>query len=86
MESGAIDARKLTFVGFSDGDGAASANARIAMLRARTVRNAVIAAVETAIPDSIEIAVDAFGEAMPMACDDTEWGRKVNRRVEVWVQ
>ncbi|MBO9446010.1 phosphate ABC transporter substrate-binding/OmpA family protein [Ruegeria sp. R14_0] len=86
LESGAIDARKLTFVGFSDGDGAASANARIAMLRARTVRNAVIAAVETAIPDSIEIAVDAFGEAMPMACDDTEWGRKVNRRVEVWVQ
>lgn len=86
LETGAIDARKLTFVGFSDGDGAASANARIALLRAKTVRNAVLSAVETAIPESVEIAVDAFGEAMPMACDDTDWGRKVNRRVEVWVQ
>jgi phosphate transport system substrate-binding protein len=32
------------------------------------------------------MAVDAFGEAMPMACDDTAWGRQVNRRVEVWVR
>ncbi|WP_037314586.1 phosphate ABC transporter substrate-binding/OmpA family protein [Ruegeria halocynthiae] len=86
LESGTLGARMLTFVGFSDGDGAATANAKIAMLRAKTVRNAVLAAVETAIPDSVEITVDAFGEAMPMACDDTEWGRKTNRRVEVWVQ
>jgi phosphate transport system substrate-binding protein len=28
----------------------------------------------------------SFGEALPMACDDTSWGRQVNRRVEVWVQ
>ncbi|MEX0306568.1 MAG: phosphate ABC transporter substrate-binding/OmpA family protein [Ruegeria sp.] len=86
LESGTLDARQLTFVGFSDGEGAASANARIALQRAKTVRNAVLAAVETSIPDSIEISVEGFGEAMPMACDDTEWGRKVNRRVEVWVR
>lgn len=86
LESGTLDARKLRFVGFSDGEGAASTNARIALLRAKTVRNAVLAEIETAIGDSVEITVDAFGEAMPMACDDTEWGRKVNRRVEVWVQ
>jgi len=30
--------------------------------------------------------VDAFGETMPMACDDSDWGRQVNRRVEVWVR
>lgn len=86
LEAGTIDARRLVFVGFSDGDGAASANTRIALRRAQTVRNAVLAAVETALPDSVEITVEGFGEAMPMACDDTEWGRKVNRRVEVWVQ
>lgn len=86
LEAGTLDARKLVFIGFSDGDGPASANARIALLRAKTVRNAVLSAVETAIPDSVELEVDVFGEAMPMACDDTDWGRKVNRRVEVWVQ
>ena len=86
LEAGTLNARKLVFVGFSDGDGAATANKRIALLRAKTVRNAVLAAVETAIPDSVELQVDAFGEAMPMACDDTEWGRKINRRVEIWVQ
>ncbi|WP_170761095.1 phosphate ABC transporter substrate-binding/OmpA family protein [Ruegeria lacuscaerulensis] len=86
LEAGTLDARRLTFIGFSDGNGHAAANARIALLRAKTVRNAVLAAVETAIPDSVELKVDAFGEAMPMACDDTDWGRKVNRRVEIWVQ
>lgn len=86
LETGTLNARKLLFVGFSDGDGPASTNARIALRRAQTVRNSVLGAVETEIPDSIEIAVEGFGEAMPMACDDTEWGRKVNRRVEIWVE
>ncbi|WP_420585584.1 phosphate ABC transporter substrate-binding/OmpA family protein [Ruegeria sp.] len=86
LETGTLDARKLVFIGFSDGDGGAAANARIALLRAKTVRNAVLAAVETAIPKSVTLEVDAFGEAMPMACDNTDWGRKVNRRVEIWVQ
>jgi phosphate transport system substrate-binding protein len=85
LESGSLTPRKLVFAGFSDGDGGASANARIAHRRAQTVRNAVLAAIETEIPDSIEITTEGFGEAMPMACDDTEWGRKTNRRVEVWV-
>ncbi|KUJ77363.1 phosphate ABC transporter substrate-binding/OmpA family protein [Ruegeria profundi] len=86
LEAGTLDVRQLVFVGFSDGDGAAAANNRIALLRAKTVRNAVLAAVETAIPERVSLEVDAFGEAMPMACDDTSWGRKVNRRVEVWVR
>ncbi len=86
LENGTLDAGKILFVGFSDGEGAAATNTRIALRRAQTVRNAVLAAVETAIPDTIDISADGFGEAMPMACDDTEWGRKVNRRVEVWVQ
>ena len=86
LESGLYDGRKLVFVGFSDGDGPASANVRIALRRAQTVRNAVLAAIETAIPETVDIGVEGFGEAMPMACDDTEWGRKANRRVEIWVR
>lgn len=86
MEAGYYDGRRLAFVGFSDGIGLAQANLDIARRRAEAVREAVETAAETADLDRIKIAVEAFGEALPMACDDSAWGRQVNRRVEVWVQ
>ncbi|MEX0366919.1 MAG: substrate-binding domain-containing protein [Ruegeria sp.] len=86
LETGAYDARKMVFVGFSDGEGAADGNARIARKRAEAVRDSVLNAVETARPESVEIGIEAFGEALPMACDDSDWGRQVNRRVEVWMR
>jgi len=46
----------------------------------------VTSAAETANLSRIKLEVEAFGEAMPMACDDSAWGRQVNRRVEVWVR
>lgn len=86
MELGLYDARRLVFVGFSDGDGGAAANRDIAMRRALAVRAAVTRAAEAANLTRIRLGAEAFGEAMPMACDDSEWGRQVNRRVEVWVR
>ncbi|MCL6285186.1 phosphate ABC transporter substrate-binding/OmpA family protein [Ruegeria sp. 2012CJ41-6] len=86
LEVGTYDARKLVFVGFSDGVGPATSNQSIALRRAKAVRKAVIEAAETAGLDRVEISVEAFGEAMPMACDDSDWGRQVNRRVEVWTR
>lgn len=86
IETGEFDGRRLVFVGFSDGEGAATGNRRIARARARAVRDAVLADVESALSGLVNIEVQAFGEALPMACDDTEWGRKANRRVEVWVR
>ena len=86
LELGLYDARRLVFVGFSDGDGPAATNQEIALRRAETVKRAIIRAAETADFDRIGLEVVAFGEAMPMACDDTAWGRQVNRRVEVWVR
>lgn len=86
MELGQYDMRRLVFVGFSDAQGPADGNLTIAQRRADTVRDAVIRAAETANLTRIDIEAIAFGEAMPMACDDSEWGRQVNRRVEVWVR
>ena len=86
LEQGQYDARKLLFVGFSDGLGAATPNRDIALRRAEAVMRAVGAAAITANLERVDIGVDAFGEAMPMACDDTSWGRQANRRVEVWVR
>lgn len=86
LEQGSYDARQLRFVGFSDGEGAAKANREIALRRAEAVKRAVVAAAVTANLERVDLLVDAFGEAMPMACDETAWGRSVNRRVEVWVR
>ena len=86
LEAGMYDARSLYFVGFSDGEGPATGNLQIAEKRANVVKNAVLSAAETAKPERIDLQVHAFGEAMPMACDDSAWGRQVNRRVEVWVK
>ncbi|WP_371224757.1 substrate-binding domain-containing protein [Roseovarius sp. 2305UL8-3] len=86
MELGQYDTRRLVFVGFSDGQGPSAGNLEIAKRRAEAVRTAVTRAAETANLARIDIEAIAFGEAMPMACDDSEWGRQVNRRVEVWVR
>ena len=86
LEQGQYDARKMLFVGFSDGDGAAKANRDIALRRAEAVLRAVSQAAIAANLDRVNLGVDAFGEALPMACDDTSWGRQANRRVEVWVR
>jgi phosphate transport system substrate-binding protein len=86
LEDGSYDGRGLVFVGFSDGEGPARANQAIAQSRAEAVRQAVMIAAETADLAQVELTTEAFGEALPMACDDSAWGRQVNRRVEVWLR
>ncbi|MBR9650471.1 phosphate ABC transporter substrate-binding/OmpA family protein [Thalassovita aquimarina] len=86
LEAGAYDGRALLFVGFSDGDGPAQTNKAIALRRAKVVLAALKQAAETANFDRLEMQVEGFGEALPMACDDSAWGRRVNRRVEVWLR
>lgn len=85
IERGEFDGRRLIFVGFSDGEGSASVNLRLSARRAEVARDAVLAAAEAAEPGRVTLETDAFGEAMPIACDDSDWGRAVNRRVEVWL-
>ena len=86
LEAGEYDGRALLFVGFSDGQGEAGANRRLALKRARAVLAAVRDAAETLERSRAEMRAIAFGEALPIACDDTPWGRQANRRVEVWLR
>ena len=83
IQRGDFNDRTLVFVGFTDGEGAADANLRLSERRARAVRQAVAVYVSDA---PVTLGTDGFGEVMPMACDDTAWGRQVNRRVEVWLR
>ncbi|MFW8633846.1 phosphate ABC transporter substrate-binding/OmpA family protein [Cribrihabitans pelagius] len=86
LETGAFDAGELVFAGFSDGEGPAARNREIALERAGAVRDAVLEAAETADLSRVKLSAEGFGETLPMACDDSAWGRQVNRRVEVWVR
>lgn len=86
LERGVFDDRRLLFAGFSDGQGPAGTNRDLALERAQAVRSAVAAAARTLDTVRVQMDAEAFGEAMPMACDDTAWGRRINRRVEVWVE
>lgn len=86
IRAGSFDGNELTFVGFTDGQGSLEANLRIAKQRALRVKQAVEALIGKEALSNIRLSVDAFGPALPMACDNSAWGRKANRRVEVWVQ
>lgn len=80
---GEFDEKELIFVGFTDGEGPSAGNLRLSERRASAVRR-VIESFRGDVP--VTLTADGFGEIMPMACDDTAWGRQVNRRVEVWVR
>ncbi len=86
LEAGRYDGREILFVGFSDGVGPAGPNLTISERRAKAVEKAVRGTAETANFDRLAMGYTGFGEAMPMACDDSDWGRQVNRRVEVWLR
>ncbi|MCF2871432.1 phosphate ABC transporter substrate-binding/OmpA family protein [Octadecabacter sp. G9-8] len=86
IRDGRFGARELMFVGFSDGRGPASANRDLSAARAEAVRRDVERALGGDIPVNVQIETEAFGEALPMACDDTIWGQQTNRRVELWVR
>lgn len=85
LEAGDFDGRNIVFAGFSDGQGEAGQNLALAKRRAEAVMSAVLNEAEAFDRTAVTLTADAFGEALPMACDDTAWGRRVNRRVEIWI-
>jgi phosphate transport system substrate-binding protein len=84
IRDGRYDGQSLMLVGFSDGRGAPGPNRDLSSARAEAVKRELIAALG-ALPEGVTVETEAFGEALPMGCDDTEWGRQMNRRVELWV-
>ena len=85
LEAGLFKGQALTLAGFSDGSGAAEANLTLSEGRAASV----LAALRVLVPGIAEDQlpqIAAFGEALPMACDETGAGRRLNRRVELWLK
>ena len=83
LEGGRFDGRRIVLAGFSDARGPALENRTLSAARAETLQRRLGEMLGAEVTALIETA--GFGEALPMACDDSEVGRQVNRRVEVWV-
>ncbi len=86
IEVGSFTGEELVFVGFSDGSGSAAANVDLSRQRADVLLEAVAAAVPDLGDLRVSLAVEAFGEVLPIACDESPIGRQLNRRVELWLR
>ncbi|MCB1367656.1 MAG: substrate-binding domain-containing protein [Rhodobacteraceae bacterium] len=86
LELGEFDGREIIIAGFSDGEGSATGNRRISRARAEQVQAALSAAASRADLSKIRFRTIGLGEVSPLACDDTPEGRRINRRVEIWLR
>jgi len=71
--------RRIVLMGFTDSIGAKNKNNDLSFKRAKSVE---LALTSRGIP---VLAVEAMGESLPIANNNTEAGRIRNRRVEVWL-
>lgn len=85
LEAGLFKGKSLTLAGFSDGQGDVAATMQLAQIRAEAVLAALKARVP-GMPVALLPSVAAFGAALPIACDAVPAGRRLNRRVEVWLK
>lgn len=84
IAAGQFRNERIVLAGFSDGSGAAPANLALSVERAARVLQELTAVAPDLSPEMLP-AVEGFGEALPMACDETAIGRQLNRRVELWL-
>lgn len=85
LEAGVFRNQELILAGFSDGSGAAKTNLDLSRSRAESVLGA-LKLLAPSVGEADLPRVEAFGEALPMACDETAAGRRLNRRVELWLR
>ncbi len=84
IRAGEFADQRIVLTGFSDGVGSAERNLTLSQARAREVRRAVVRDLGGRLPTAVTIETLAFGESRQIACDLSVWGRRINRRVEVW--
>lgn len=71
--------RDIAIEGFTDSTGSKDANQRLSERRAAAVKDALV----TRGIESRRIDARGYGPAFPIASNDTEIGRQLNRRVEI---
>lgn len=86
LQSGALDGKEVLVVGFADSVGAFGQNKRLAMARAQSVTRLIADRIGKDAADAIGLKPLSFGELLPFLCNEDDFGRDANRRVEIWVR
>lgn len=76
---------KVKIVGFTDSVGSFENNRRLAGGRAEQVKRTLASVAGNSIAD-LDVQTAAYGELAPTACNVSDGGRAINRRVEVWIE
>ncbi len=84
LKSRKIRAEQVILAGFADSLGAFDQNRGLSLVRAESVKDALVQASQGEF-DPSHFIVKGYGELLPVSCNDTELGRQKNRRVEIWV-
>ncbi|MEL6681303.1 MAG: phosphate ABC transporter substrate-binding/OmpA family protein [Pseudomonadota bacterium] len=76
---------RVLFVGFTDDVGAFDSNRELSVGRAEQVMEELQSLAGDRL-STIEMASTGYGEIAPSACNTSSTERRINRRVEVWIQ
>jgi phosphate transport system substrate-binding protein len=77
--------KEVLFVGFTDSIGDAELNRELSRQQAEQVLAAVMTR-DSTLGSAVRMRALGFGEVSPLACNESDQGRAINRRVEVWVR
>lgn len=86
IAQGRFNGKNLYFGGFSDGQGDFDANVKLSQERAQTVMQEITRRLPKRQLDIGTMTAKGYGPVLPMACETTDLGRSINRRVEIWVE
>lgn len=75
----------VQLIGFTDSIGDPELNKQLSENRAEQIRDALLAA-SPALEKQVKFTVTGYGEVSPLGCNETNQGRLINRRVEVWLK
>jgi phosphate transport system substrate-binding protein len=79
------DGTKVLLVGFTDDVGAFDSNRQLSVGRAQQVLDTLQDFAGDRL-GGISLEATGYGEVAPSACNTTENGRAINRRVEIWIE
>ena len=79
LEDPRLQSMRFAVSGHTDDRGSEQHNEGLSMRRAKVVHKHLV---EVGGIDSDRLALEAHGEAVPLMVDDSEYARRMNRRVE----